>query len=81
MSHVTNPANTPNVVISNPKVRQITNVVLGVAGTILTLAVIVDLAIPEIDYSFITTPATQIVLGVAALFGLAVTTPNVPKNA
>ena len=70
---------TPNVVISNPSVRKATNVALGVAGVLLTIAVIIDAAIPEIDYATITDPATKIVLGIAALFGLAVTTPNVPR--
>jgi hypothetical protein len=71
---------TPNVVIENPNVRKVVNVVLGTAGIIISAATIVDLAIEPIDYAFITGPAATIVLGLAGLFGLSVTVPNVPKN-
>ena len=73
------PTDTPNVVITNPAIRKGINTALGVAGVVVTVATIVDVAIPAIDYAFITMPATQIILGVAALFGLAVTSPNYPK--
>lgn len=80
MSHTAAPTETPNVVVENPTIRRYANIALGVAGTIVTAAVIVDLAIPAIDYAFITDPASKIVLGFAALFGLAVTVPNIPRR-
>ena len=76
---ITNPTNTPNVVINNPAIRKGINAALSVAGVVVTVATIVDVAIPQIDYAFVTIPATQIILGIAALFGLAVTSPNYPK--
>lgn len=71
---------TPNVIVENPKIRRGVNVFLGIAGTIVTLAVIVDTAIEQIDVSAYTTPAGAILLGIASLFGLSVTVPNVPRK-
>lgn len=71
---------TPNVVIENPKIRRGVNVFLGIAGTIVTIATIIDINVTQIDISAYTTPAAGILLGIASVFGLSVTTPNVPKN-
>lgn len=73
------PVETPNVVIENPKIRRGVNVFLGVAGVIVTIAWIVDMSIEQIDISNLVSPATQILVGISALFGLSVTVPNVPK--
>jgi hypothetical protein len=80
MTHVLLPTDTPNVVIGNATIRKYANIVLGALGIIVTLATLVDVSIPEIDIAVFTVPATQIILGAAAIFGLAVTTPNVPKR-
>lgn len=83
MSHVAESEvvdNTPNVVISDPRVRKVTNVALGIAGTLVSVATIVDVAVPAIDIAYITIPAIQIIGGIGALFALAVTVPNVPKS-
>lgn len=71
---------TPNVVLENPKIRRGVNVFLGIAGTIVTIATIVDINITEIDISAYTTPSAGILLGISALFGLSVTVPNVPRK-
>jgi hypothetical protein len=67
----------PNVVISNPVVRKIATAVLGIAGTATTAAVIVDGAIPSVDWSDWTTPAAKILVGLSGLFLVGVTTPNI----
>ena len=79
MSHV-NPSNTPNVVVENPTVRKVAGNTLGVAGLILSIATLVDGAIPEIDYGHITGPAAIIIAGLFGIFQLGVTSPNVPKQ-
>lgn len=72
--------NTPNVFVKNPTVRKYAGIVLGIVGFMLTGGAIVDAAIEQIDLSYVINPATQITLGFAALFQLAVTTPNVPRK-
>lgn len=79
MSHVNPASETPNVVIANPRVRRVANIVIGTAAIIVPTAVVVDLASPAFDISAYTTPAMAGLLFVAGLFGVAVTTPNVPR--
>jgi hypothetical protein len=74
------PVITPNVVVSNPVTRRVVNNVLGYAGTAVSIAVIVDSAIPQIDISAFTVPAITIIAGIAGLFNLIVTVPNIPKK-
>lgn len=74
-----NPTQTPNVVIANPLVRRIANVIIGTLAIVVPTAVVVDLAAPEFDISAYTTPAMAGLLFVAGLFGLSVTTPNIPR--
>ncbi len=76
----TQPSNTPNVVIANPVVRRIANVVIGTLAIVVPLAVVIDLAAPEFDISAYTTPAMAALLFVAGMFGLSVTTPNIPRS-
>ena len=73
------PTYTPNVVVSNPVVRKVVGNVLAVASLALSIAVLVDGAINELDYGFVTGPAAVIITGLFGIFQLAVTSPNVPK--
>ncbi len=68
----------PNVVVQNPTVRKAANVVLGVSGIVLSAAVVLDVASPELDFATWTTPGLALYGFLAGVFGLAVTTPNVP---
>ena len=79
MSHAAEPSETPNVVVSNPHVRKIAGNVLGVASLVLSIATLVDGAIPAVEYAFITGPAAVIIAGLFGIFQLTVTSPNVPK--
>lgn len=73
------PANTPNVVVANPKVRKVANVVLGAALVVLPAAGVLDASSPELDFSQWLVPATAVTSFLAGVFGLAVITPNIPK--
>ena len=72
------PSETPNVVVSNPVVRKVVGNILGVASVVLALATLVDGAIAELDYAFVTGPAAVIIAGIFGIFQLGVTSPNVP---
>lgn len=79
MSHV-DPSATPNVVIQNPAVRKIVGNTLAVASVGLAVATLVDGAIAELDYAYITGPAAVIIAGLFGIFQLGVTSPNVPAE-
>lgn len=79
MSHVA-PTETPNVVIENPTVRKVANVVLGAAGLTLGTVLVVDAAAPAFDLAAITGPAAAAYLYLSSAFGLAVTLPNIPRS-
>ncbi len=79
MSHV-DPSTTPNVVIQNPTVRKVVGNTLAVASVALAVATLVDGAIAELDYGFITGPAAVIIAGLFGIFQLGVTSPNVPTE-
>lgn len=70
---------TPNVVVQNPRVRFVAGIVLGVASLVVSSAVVVDVTSPAFDLSAVTTPASALVLFLGGVFGLGVTTPNVPR--
>jgi hypothetical protein len=70
---------TPNAVVENPAVRKIVGNVLAVASVLLSIAVLVDGAIGDIDYGNVTGPAAVIIAGLFGIFQLGVTSPNVPK--
>lgn len=74
------PSNTPNVVVENPSVRRTANVVLGVVGLLVGTATVVDASTLAFDITAITIPVTVGYVYLAAIFGLAVTTPNIPKH-
>lgn len=79
MSHIAEPTETPNVVISNPIVRKVVGNTLAVASVALSVATLVDGAIAELDYGFVTGPAAIIIAGLFGIFQITVTSPNVPK--
>lgn len=79
MSDPQNNHYTPNVVVDNPHVRKIAGNVLAVASLILSIAVLVDGAIEQLDYGFVTGPAAVIITGLFGIFQLTVTSPNVPR--
>jgi hypothetical protein len=70
---------TPNVRIENPEARKVIGNALGYAAMGLSIAILVDGAIAEIDYGNITGPAGVIIAGLFSIFQLGVTSPNVPK--
>lgn len=69
---------TPNIVVQNPTVRRYANVILSVVGIVLGTVVVVDGASAAFDLSAYTVPALAGYAYLAAAFGLAVTTPNIP---
>lgn len=71
---------TPNVVLTNPKVRSIANVVLGVLGVALGATMTVDMASDAFDLTPYTAPVFAGYAFLASAFGLAVTTPNIPRG-
>lgn len=73
------PSQTPNVVVSDPRVRKVANIVLGAAGLVLGSLVVFDGASADLDFSSVLAPAFAVYSFLAGAFGLIVTTPNVPK--
>jgi ABC-type amino acid transport system permease subunit len=80
MSNTTEPNYTPNVVVSDPRVRKIVGNTLAVASVILSLATLVDGAIAELDYGNVTGPAAVIIAGIFGIFQIGVTSPNIPSK-
>lgn len=74
------PNETPNVVVQNPNVRKVANVILGAALVIFPAAAVLDGASADLDFSQWLVPATAVTSFLAGVFGLAVTTPNVPSK-
>jgi hypothetical protein len=77
---MSDPSTTPNVVIGNPAVRKFIGNALGVASLLLSIATLVDGAIAELDFAYITGPTAVIVAGLFGIFQLGVTSPNVPVS-
>lgn len=73
------PSDTPNVVVHNPKVRKVANVVIGTALLAFPTLGILDASSPELDFAVWLIPASAVTMYLAGVFGLSVTTPNVPK--
>jgi hypothetical protein len=73
------PTYTPNVIVENPTIRKVVGNALGVASLLLAVGTLVDGAIAELDYAFVTGPAAVIVAGLFGIFQLGVTSPNVPR--
>ena len=74
------PSETPNVIVQNPHVRKIVGNTLGAASLLLSIAVLVDGAVAELDYGNVTGPAAVIIAGLFGIFQLGVTSPNVPSG-
>lgn len=74
------PSTTPNVIVQDPTVRKIVGNTLGAVSLLLSIAVLVDSAIAEIDFANITGPAAVITAGLFGIFQLGVTSPNVPSG-
>ena len=71
---------TPNVVVTNPKVRKIAQLVLSIVGLVLSSALVLDSQIATVDWSAWLNPSWALYGFLAATFGLAVITPNIPGN-
>lgn len=80
MSNPATPTETPNVVVQDPRIRKGANIVLGVAGVVIGAAIVLDAASPELAYANVTGPASAVYVFLAGVFGLAVTTPNIPTR-
>lgn len=74
------PSQTPNVVVNDPRVRKGVGNTLALLSLLLSIAVLVDGAIGEIDYGNVTGPAAIIIAGLFGIFQLGVTSPNVPTT-
>ena len=70
-------SSTPNVVVANPTVRRYANIVIGVALIIFPALQVLE-ANSSLDFSGWLPAALAVTAFLAGLFGLAVTTPNVP---
>lgn len=80
MSDTPLPTETPNVVVSNPAVRKVANIILGIALIVFPAAGILDASSADLDFSQWLIPASAVTSFLAGLFGLVVTTPNVPHK-
>jgi len=88
MSHIdttepvdeTRPTETPNVVLANPAVRRVLNIVVGTAAIVLPVATIIDSRSDAFDWTAWTDPATAATSFLAGLLAVAVSAPNVPKK-
>lgn len=67
-----------NGLISNPTARKVVGNIFAWGTLGLLAAGVVDTALPALDFSVVTIPATAIVGGLFALFQLTSTSPNVP---
>lgn len=74
------PNETPNVVVGNPAVRRAANWILGVALIVFPAAAVLDATSPQLDFTVWLIPATAVTSFLAGVFGLAVTTPNIPRD-
>lgn len=74
------PTETPNVVVANPNVRKAANIVLGVALIVFPAAIVLDASTDALDLSAWTVPAMAVTSFLAGIFGVVVTTPNVPTG-
>ncbi len=79
MSHIAQPSETPNVVITNPKVRLALRSVLDVIGGGAFIAQVVDASTPAFDISAWTVPILAGYAVARVVFGFAVDNTNTPK--
>ena len=74
------PALTGNEVVADPRIRKFMGTVLAWSTLLLSIATLVDSAIPAIDYAFITGPAAIITGGLLSIFQVGVTNKNYPST-
>jgi hypothetical protein len=72
------PSITPNVVVQNPAVRKVANIILGVAGLALPIAAMIDAGAEAIDFGAWLPIASQINLFLLGVFNISVVNPNIP---
>lgn len=71
---------TPNVVVENPTVRRWAQIILSVVGIFLSSALVLDSQMPGVDWSSWINPSYALYGFLAATFGLAVVSPNIPRH-
>jgi hypothetical protein len=71
---------TPNVVVENPTVRRWAQLILSIVGLVLSSALVLDSQIATVDWSVWLNPAWALYGFLAATFGLAIISPNIPKG-
>ena len=71
---------TPNVVVENPTVRKYAQITLSIVGLVLSSALVLDSQISTVDWSVWLNPAWALYGFLAATFGLAIISPNIPKG-
>lgn len=71
---------TPNVVVENPTVRRWAQIILSVVGIFLSSALVLDSQMPGVDWSSWINPSYALYGFLAATFGLAVISPNIPHH-
>lgn len=74
------PSDTPNIVISSPRVRIIVRTVLDTIGGLTAIAMAVDASSPAIDIAAITIPILAGYAAARSVFGFGVDTPNTPRD-
>jgi hypothetical protein len=79
MTDNTFPTETPNVGISNPKVRQTIRTAVDVFGAAVFVVGAVDAASGAFDLSEFLIPAGAAYIAIRSVFGFAVDNPNTPK--
>lgn len=73
-------AQTPNVVVSDPRVRKVANIIIGALLVVLPTAGILDGSSTAIDFSGWLLPAMAVTSFLAGVFNVAVTVPNIPSG-
>src|SRR5687768_4196344 len=64
-------------IIQNPVVRKWAGNIIAIATLVLLIVILFDNSIPAFDIKWLTEPATQIVVGLFAIFQLGVTSQNI----
>ncbi len=79
MSNPQFPTETPNVAISNPKVRERIRTVVDVYGAAVFVVGAVDAASAGFDLAWLLVPAGAAYIAIRSVFGFAVDNRNTPK--
>jgi hypothetical protein len=73
------PQITPNVVVADPRVRKVVNIVLGVSALVLPIAGMIDRGVTEFNFDPWLMIAGEINLFLVGVFNLGVINPNIPS--